>query len=652
MLMPLLPLLLVGLGAFGPEVDFAAPEHRNDWLHHPVYGDPSFDSFKRLPGNPIYRGAPPYDWPVNGFLFEDPKSGDWFVYIGLYAKNYAMTDDLIMRCLVCRSRDHGTTWEQLACPFPDEPFRFDDNTSPVGHAPDVSVLYADGRYHMIYDWCTLDTRWETAANPPAPSDSGVGYAWSERPEGPFIRTSPAVYRTGKSPLRMGKYRRGYAASIVKRDHDWMVLFMMDSGANYGWALFGTTAEKPEGPYSDPVPLRTVEGDYFHPPLMEFFPAFQHGGYVYAPATSVAQNRDFQCLFRAPTEEAHRAEAWELQQCGSVWHAEPVPNEYYGIWGQTFTGFVDKTGSFNVMFPSRDPQGMGTINLARRPWDQPYREQGFVLGGHGGTSLTLLKRNCSAFELAATLKYTGEVALLWGYNAPLGPDKPAADAALHRLSLTRHHALLLTADTWRITKTGDTLSPEVIASGKLATPAERLSLTLSSEGKGVLNINTACVWQGSLEVVSGALGLTAAQHSCLQVNNFYLPGETSPSIIPYLYTEAVLGAGSASETWDKKEDGAFRYGVGAVSLKPGARAKWNVDGTKFELWAPTGPGYGKGTVIIDGAKQPSINFHADTPTPSHVVWTSAEMANGPHAIALVAEDAAIPLDSLSATSQGN
>ncbi len=652
MIMYALPLMLATLGTLGQATDFAALPHRTDWLSHPVYGDPSFDSFDRLPGNPIYHGSPPYEWPVNGFLFEDPKSGDWFLYVGLYAKNYAMANDLIMRCLVCRSKDHGATWEQLSCPFPDQPFRFDDNTSPVGHAPDVSVLYADGRYHMIYDWATTDTRWETAANPPAPSDSGVGYAWSERPEGPFIRTSPAVYRTGKSPLRMGKYRRGYAASIVKRDHDWMVLFMMDSGPNFGWALFGTTAEKPEGPYSDPFPLRTVEGDYFHPPLMEFFPAFQHAGYVYAPATSVAQNRDFQCVFRAPTEKADHADAWELCQCGSVWHAEPVPNEHYGIWGPTFSGFVDKTGSFNVMFPSRDPQGMGTINLARRPWDQPHRDQGFVLSGHQGPAITLLKRTCSAFELKAKIRYTGEVALLWGYNAPLGPDKPAADATLHPLILTRHHALTLTADAWRITKTKDTLSSEVIASGNLASPAEELSWNLSPDGTGALAINNASIWQGHLDPVPGVMGLLASPHSRLQVLNFAVAGETAPGVVSYLYSEAILGAGSAHETWKKTEAACFRYGVGALSLKPGARAKWNVEGAKFELWAPTGPDYGKGTVLVDGAKCPPIDFHTDTPQPSRVVWTSMDIPDGPHAIALVADDAAIPLDTLSATTQIN
>ncbi len=72
-----------------------------------------------------------------------------------------------------------------------------------------------------------------------------------------------------------------------------------------------TAPKPEGPYGERVLVRNVESDQFHPPLLEFYPAFVHQGYVYAPATSVALNRDFNALFRAPLERATEPKAWEL-----------------------------------------------------------------------------------------------------------------------------------------------------------------------------------------------------------------------------------------------------------------------------------------------------------------------------------------------------
>src|SRR5512147_30501 len=58
-------------GANKAKIDFAESRHVDDWLRHPVYGDPSFDSFERLAGNPIYRGSREFAWPVNGFLFID-----------------------------------------------------------------------------------------------------------------------------------------------------------------------------------------------------------------------------------------------------------------------------------------------------------------------------------------------------------------------------------------------------------------------------------------------------------------------------------------------------------------------------------------------------------------------------------------------------
>ncbi len=78
--------------------------------------------------------------------------------------------------------------------------------------------------------------------------------------------------------------------------------MMDHAPN-SWALFGITAPKPEGPYGERVLLRNVEADGFHPPLLEYYPAFVHRGFVYAPATSVALNRNYNALFRAPLERA-------------------------------------------------------------------------------------------------------------------------------------------------------------------------------------------------------------------------------------------------------------------------------------------------------------------------------------------------------------
>ena len=124
------------------EVDYAESRHVDSWLRHPVYGDPSFDSFERAPGNPIHRGSPPFEWPVNGFFFADPASGNWYVYVGDYCRGYGACAS---RCLLYRSTDRGLSWQNLGPILQGDAKLFDKN----GHTPDVSVVFADGRYHMV-----------------------------------------------------------------------------------------------------------------------------------------------------------------------------------------------------------------------------------------------------------------------------------------------------------------------------------------------------------------------------------------------------------------------------------------------------------------------------------------------------------------------
>ena len=68
--------------------------------------------------------------------------------------------------------------------------------------------------------------------------------------------------------------------------------------------------------------------------------------MYAPFTSVATNREFQVLYRAPLEEATDASAWEVVQVGSLSHWEGTAEG--GIWGQTFSAFVDDRDDMRLM----------------------------------------------------------------------------------------------------------------------------------------------------------------------------------------------------------------------------------------------------------------------------------------------------------------
>ena len=115
-------------------------------------------------------------------------------------------------------------------------------------------------------------------------------------------------------------------------------------------------------------------------------------------------------------------------------------------------YRSRDGQFQVLFTSREREtNFGTINLATRPWVKPVREQGFVLSGHAGSSLTLLRYAWRQFHLKADLAVLcgGKARIVWDYQAPLGPDRHAADATIHPLSLTKHQGLDLTADTWTI-----------------------------------------------------------------------------------------------------------------------------------------------------------------------------------------------------------
>ena len=610
-------------------IDYAESCYVDLWLRHPVYGDPSFDSFERLPGNPIHSGAPPFGWPVNGFLFADPASGNWYIYVGDYATGYAGPPP--SRCLLYRSRNRGETWENLGPVLEGDAQMFDKQ----GHTPDVSVVLAEGRYHMLYDW----------GEPNFSQEGGLAYAWADRPEGPWHRAAQPITRNSTLEPLLGKYRRTYAGTLLRRRNDWLILAMMDS-APYSWALFAMTAAQPEGPYSPRRLVRNVEGDYFHPPLMEFYPAFAHDGWVYAPATSVALNRNFQIIFRAPLEKATEAKAWEIFRYGSAWHAADVPNETFGIWGQTFSGWVDGKERLWAMFPSRNAAGYGTINLATRPWSEPLRGRGFYLSGHQGPSLTCLHRGYSDFRLEAELRVRGRARIIWGYQAPLGPDRPTSDATLHPLSLTRHQGLDLLPDGWRLVAVDAQGRVQVVASGAAQSGGPwKITVRRQAGGATTLALDGKEVWKGSMGASRGAIGLLAEPHSCVSVSRFAIAGQPEPGTLAFLYTEAWLGAGENPAHWVEQKDAAFRFGAGAVRPDAGGRAKWNFMGSSFTLWSPKGPDYGKVEVRLDGVRVATVDLHSARAQSSQPVFSQKGLSGAFHALVLEPQGGPWAVDSL-------
>lgn len=613
--------------------DFADSRQADCWLRHPVYGDPSFDSFVRMPGNPIHRGAPPFEWPVNGFLFHDPVSRNDYIYVGDYCEGYGARPS---RCLLYRSTDGRHTWSNLGVVVQGDPASFDKG----GHTPDASVVYDAGRYHMLYDWGELNFN----------EEGGLAYAWAERPEGPWHRAPEPITRNTKLSKMLGRYQRTYAGTLIRRQHDWLIAAMMDAAPN-SWVLFVMTAPSPAGPWSERRLVRNVETDTFHPPLMEYFPAFAHDGFLYAPATSVALNRNFNTLFRAPLERADDPQAWQVYRHGSLWHSEPFENEHYGIWGQTISGSVDEHGTLWAMFNSRDEHGLGTVNLARRPWKQPQRKRGFVLSGHQGPSFTCLRQTFREFDLDATVLLRGSASILWDWQGAVGPNQPQSDATLHPITRTRYQALELSASGWAMVRADEAGKIQRLDSGSLPQPGPwRLHLQRRENGAVQFSADGQKLWSGNMAMSTGqtevgAIGLWVEPKTHLSVDRFALKGKSLPAHIAYLGVEGLLGAGERPSQWEELRSPEFRFGVGQVSKQPQARVKWNVVGRRLILWSPSGPRFGKVEVRLDGKAVAMLDQHSEQLTASRPVWSSTQLSGLQHALVCLAAEGQMAVDSL-------
>lgn len=628
-----------------PAIDYANAARRTDWLSHPVLGDLSFDAFVRRAGNPVVRGRPPLEWPVNGFLFIDPVGGAWYLYAGRYPRGYyparprPAADNI--QCTVFRSRDAGITWEDCGPVFDDlEDFCHDGDTIPAGLVPDASVVFHQGRYHLAYDWVSSSLTLADVGQPVdrLHGDSGVGYAWSERPEGPFRRHPVPVVRNSAPPDLGcgGKYRRFYASTLVRRKQDWLMLSLVDTPQVVAWGLVGLTAARPEGPYGGARLLLHVEDGRYQPPLLEYFPAFVHRGWIHAPGTSVAANRSFQVVHRVRVEDAMEPAAWELWQHGSVWHGEPVEHEAAGLWGQTFAGAVDARGRLHALHPSRDAADCGTLNLAARDWNRPYREQGAVIAAPNGPALARLRRSYAEFRLECDFALRGTMEIMWDHAAPLGPDRLTADAQPHPRCFASHRGLRLGPAGWELLTVDADGGRTTLAAGARA-PGATGTLVVERGPELSVSLDGFELWRGGQPVAVGALAIHVERGGWLEVRRWEVRGRPAAAPQDWLCTEALLGAGQDPAGWELAEVPQFRFGLGAVHRGPGGRAKWNFLGAGVRLWSPRGPAYGKITVALDGAPVAEVDLRAAAVQPSGPVWASGALPDGPHALVLTPAD---------------
>jgi hypothetical protein len=262
-------------------------------------------------------------------------------------------------------------------------------------------------------------------------------------------------------------------------------------------------------------------------------------------------------------------------------------------------------------------------------------------------LALLRYAWKDFHLKADLSIrSGSTRILWGYHAPLGADRHAADATIHPLSLTRHQGLELSADAWRVMSIDTEGKQSKIAEGKLPAGTDRtVEIVVENNKNTRILIDGKNCWEGDLPIALGSIGLLAETFTNLKVSRFEIDGPIEPAMQPWLYLEGITGAAEELRDWDIVSSPLYRFGQGAVRKTQGGRVKWNYRGRGFQLWSPQGPGLGRCELLLDGQKLAEIDLHADHETPSHVLYSCEDAEDGYHAVVLRSLEGRMAVDSI-------
>jgi hypothetical protein len=629
--------VIITASACNPKIDYARFENRNEWSQHYAFGSLSWDSFERLANNPVYRGYKGMEWPVNGYLFTDPVSKDWFLYIGEYTKNYSNTDPSFKdrNCLIYRSSDKGKTWSNLGNLFPDGMVCYDSIEVRI---PDVMVAYVDQKYHLIFDWRSKYANWKDMGI------GGIGYAVGDKPEGPFVVSKePLIFNTQyrQKPL-LDRYWRTYAPMIFKRKNDWAIAYMMDGVP--AWALAVSTASKPEGPYSAPKIVLNVERKTNYQPLQEFFPAFTHEGYAYFPSTSVATNRNYQSIHRVKIDDMTDPVKYDLFCAGSLWHSINVENEYVGIWGQTFSGFIDDKDTLYVMYPSKDREDFGTINLAKSSWSNINRDTGFWFTAQEGRSFSYLKKIICMDGIEMSFRLEGEMRVVWDFNTPIDVQNTWGKFSFDGHD-TEYKEILISKTKWLVNYYIKGKGKINLDSGKIQPwRGDRNTLSIrNTQGKYELLINEEKCWEGKMPENPGLIGIMLNKHSYLFIDRFKVKGKQIEGQVTYGFYDALVASGNKERDWEFKQDSNFFLGKGAVSKRDSSFAKWNFDGKGVELYLPKGPHYNNINIYLDGVLVGKESLKSEKEQKSFLVYKSGVLKMRPHAVYIESMDGLLPVD---------
>lgn len=611
-------------------IDYARVGQMDAWLRHPVLGDPSFDNFTKL-GQTVHRSQPPFEWAVNGSIFRDPKTGWWYFYVACYPRDYFRADLGISHFIIYRSKDKGVTWEHLGRGFPELDCPFRGLEGGIMGAPDAHMIYdpAEDTYWLTYDWAAGQLHHRDGEAPILElwEDAGVALAWAKSPEGPFHKLDTWVHNNRFPTSRIGRFNRGYSSSTFKRKNDWICFIMQDSAPCFGWGLTCRTAKTPDGEWSPPRLLLSPDRPGYYPEIIEFCFCVEHDGKIYAPATSVAGNRNYQVVFAADLEEAEHPSAWKMIREGSLWHARPIADERYGIWGQTLQGFVEDE-TYYTMYVGMDEQTRGTLSIASCPVAQPFRN-GFTLSGHVGPSLCPILAAYEDFKLEMQMEFTGTCQVFLKHHGILGPETCTSNCVVSAESFAESLSVEL-EDTgrYRILLRNRIGSLRVLGEGTSPAPIRSLEAAWQ-DGFLAVGINGKRCWEGALSSVleeeglnakdfaQAPLAICAHELTVLSCTRFAVEGKPLRYRLRYSAREAVLTAMHSAQ-WQSTSDSRFMTRKGYFG-QDGKWVKWNFIGDGFRLYAPVGPDLGRGEIWVDGYFYATVDLHAEVAEASRIVY---------------------------------
>jgi hypothetical protein len=684
MLRALLPALVLS-ALHAASIDLALSVNAAGFLQHPLVGGPSYDALSFFPGNPVYSGSGITPWVVNGVLYplDPPANTQLCILASEYPRGYGGSSGIAnIRALY--SNDSGAAWTIGPIVVAPNASMFDKNGStPNGSA---AVMEPDGHTFIVYGWGGRGRGLE--------NDGGLALAEGPQPRGPFARAlTPIVQQSTMPPMPLPRYRMVYGPTLLKRGPgDYLILAAITTtngggGPDSTWGMCSLTSADPHGPWSPPALVLVPQSSRWHPSPVEFYPAFAHGGFAYAPATSLAStNRNYQVIWRAPLAGAHTPEAWTVLHDGSVFHWEAAPGQA-SIWGQTISAFVDSSGGssvLRVMYPSLNPASVGALNLASAPWSDDagieQRARGFWLSAPGTYAMALSSGgHGGALELDVEMAVPagGSVGVLWNSAAPLGTvgwPLPTGGAPASRCNAS---ALMLTASGWQLQMLppappgGVDCVPRVLASGSAcpllpaasasaaaAASSSSVHVHISQTGSGMVNVTcNGEVLAASVSVsrgLGGRAALLALPNSAVNVSSFLLGGAQGWLPVPpplfYMAIDGLNGWGTAKSGWRSDATaGLWRGAEGGYVCDASSAcersAKFNFVGSGVVLWAPRGlPGSSNVSVCVDGGVVVVVAVEGEGVTPSAPLWASPPLEPGRHAIVITAPlGTTMPLD---------